>query len=95
MYSLLKTILWLGDEYFFRNHSYESELGESWILNQCLREPKHGLMQNRDGKPCSVSDKCGQAARYLHREVAKFEELVGPIERLERYEDSWRNDKDA
>ena len=52
-------------------------------------------MQNRDGKPCTVSDKCGQAARYLHREVAKFEELVGPIDRLTKYEDSWRNDKDA
>ena len=93
MYSLLKTILWLGDEYFFRNH--EVKFGDTYVLNQCLREPKHGLMQNRFGKPCSVSDKCGQAARYLHREVAKFEELVGPIERLERYEDSWRNDKDA
>lgn len=52
-------------------------------------------MQNRDGKPSSVSDKCDQAARYLPREVAKFEEIVGPIEKLTKYEDSWRIDKDA
>ena len=71
------------------------ESGDDKILKQCLREPKYGQMQNRDGKPCTVSDKCGQAARYLHREVAKFEELVGPIQRLTKYEDSWRNDKDA
>ena len=93
MYNTLKTILWLGDVYFFDYHFVQS--GDERILNQCLREPKYGQMQNRDGKPCTVSDKCGQAARYLHREVAKFEELVGPIDRLTKYEDSWRNDKDA
>ena len=50
--------------------------GDKQSLKQCLRQGQYGQMQNGDGKPCTVSDKCGQAARYLHREVAKFEEIV-------------------
>ena len=69
--------------------------GDKRSLNRCLSQGQYGQMQNRDEKPSTVSNKCDQAARYLHREVAKVEEIVGPIERLTKYEDSWRNDKDA
>ena len=94
MQSSLDIILWLTDEYFARNHHVES--GDEFILKSCLREPKYGLLQNRDGNDCTVSDKCGQAVRYLHREVGKLEEVVGPIDRLSKhYEQGWRFDEDA
>ena len=94
MQDSLNSILWLTDEYFARNHYVES--GEELILKSCLREPKYGLMQNSDGDACTVSDKCGQAARYLYQAVSKMEAVVGPIERLtKKYADGWRNDHDA
>ena len=37
MTNTLDIILWLADEYCFRNHHVES--GDDRILNQCLREP--------------------------------------------------------
>ena len=59
--------------------------GDKRSLNRCLSQGQYGQMQNRDEKPSTVSNKCDQTARYLHREVAK----------VAKYEDSWRNDKDA
>ena len=81
------------NEYFSRNHYVES--GDDRILKQCQRHPVNGVMINSTGKECTVGDKCGQAVRYLYREVAKFEGIVGPITRLSKFEESWRNDEDA
>ena len=68
MKNTLDIIVWFADEYFSRNHYIETMSGDRRNLNRCLRQCQYGQMQKRDGKPCTVSDKCGQADRYLHRE---------------------------
>ena len=93
MQKTLEIILGLTDEYFSRNHYDESDGVR--ILKQCQRHPVNGVMINSAGNECTVSDKCGQAVRYLYREVAKFEGIVGTIDRLGKFEESWRNDEDA
>ena len=95
MRGTLEIILQLTEEYFSQNHAVRTMSGDKLSLNRCLRQGLYGQMENRDAKPCTVSDKCGQAVRYLYREVSKFEGLVGPIDRLSKYEESWRNDEDA
>ena len=102
MKQTLDKILGLTNEYFSRNHAekFGNDPNDRFRLNMCERIPHDakdypGQMKNRDGNDCRVTDKCGQAVRYIYREVAKFEPLVGSIGKLSSYQESWRNDRDA
>ena len=71
-----------------------------WRLELCARYPHwpntrySGQLLNRHNEECRVTDKCGQAVRYLYREAQKFEPVIGTIEKLVSYQRSWEKDRD-
>ena len=102
IHETLDTILFLVNEYFSRYHAYKSgsDKNDMWRLELCARYPHwpntrySGQLLNRHNEECRVTDKCGQAVRYLYREVQKFEPVIGTIEKLVSYQRSWEKDRD-
>lgn len=99
----LNVILQIVNELYARNHVYKhgNDKDDKYRLKYCARidrkahyEQGPGNFRNRLGEKCSNSDKCGQAVRFIYREAAKFEKLVGDIPELDSYQRSWTEDKD-
>ena len=98
----LDMIIFLVNEYFSRYHAYKdgNDKSDQWRLEYCERiphegnPPNAGKRLNRHGKKCEVTDKCGQAVRFIYREAAKFEPIIGKIGGLSGYQESWKDDRD-
>ena len=98
----LDTILLLVNEYFARYHAYKSgnDPDDKWRLEWCARVPHwpntpySGRRLNRHNEECEVTDKCGQAVRFIYREAKKFQPIIGEIEKLSGYQRSWEEDRD-
>ena len=97
----LDIILQLVNEYFSRNFAYEDgdDPNDKYRLEMCERVDQKakvdpGQLRNRFGKPCRRKDLCGQAVRWIYQKASNFVPLVGEINELSSYQQSWKEDRD-